>query len=193
MKLTPLDMQQQQFPNGAFGYQKKEVRTFLEFVSREFETLLAQQKEQQTELRRLEDELFKYREREDMLKEALVTAQRIAEDTRAQAKKESDLVIAEAEMKAERIIHHAHTRLLAILEEITDMKRQRIQLEEGLRQIISTHQKLLDAGREQPSPREGANDEQVTYLDRARSRGVTLEPATTDFLKGAELSKAKAT
>lgn len=180
MKLTPLDMQQQQFPNGTFGYQKKEVRTFLEFVSREFELVLSQLKEREEQVRRLEDDVFKYRDREEMLKEALITAQRISEDMRAQAKKESELVIAEAEMKAERIIHHAHSRLLAILEEITDMKRQKIQLREGLRQIIVTHQKLLEMGGDSESAH---NDESITYLNPQKTRGVTLEPAALDLAK----------
>ncbi len=170
MKLTPLDVQQQQFPRRALGYDRDEVRTFLEFVGREYQEAITQLAAREEEGRRQQDELFRFREREDMLKEALVTAQRISEDMRVQAKKEADLVVAEAEMKGERIVHHAHSRLLAILEEITDVKRQRVQLQESLRHVLATHQKLLEV--ESPS-KDG--EEQVSYLGPKK---ITLEAPT---------------
>jgi len=176
MNLTPLDIQQQQFPRGMTGYVMKEVRTFLEFVSREYQTALTALSARESDVRRLEEELFRYKEREDMLKEALVTAQRLAEDMRVQAKKEADLVIAEAEVKGERIIHHAHSRMLSILEEITDLKRERVKLAEGLRHVLSTHSKLLDVvdggGRE--------NEDPVSYLG---AKKIVLEaPSLTSHL-----------
>lgn len=170
MNLTPLDIQQQQFPRGMTGYVMKEVRTFLEFVSREYQAALTLLSAKESEVRRLEEEVYRYKEREDMLKEALVTAQRLTEDMRVQAKKEADLVIAEAEMKGERIIHHAHSRMLTILEEITDLKRERVKLTESLRHVLSTHSKLLEVG-------EGGkeNDESVSYLG---AKKVVLEAPT---------------
>jgi cell division initiation protein len=160
MKLTPLDIQQQRFPRGLSGYDKKEVHSFLEFVSREVESLLTEVGHLRERIGKQDDELFRYREREETLKEALVTAQKMAEDMRTQAKKESDLIIAEAEMKAERIIHSAHGRLLQILEEISDLKRQRVQLVASIRQVVETHSKLLDS-----EPQEKAQEEEsVTYL-----------------------------
>ena len=68
-------------------------------------------------------------------------------------------VVAEAEMKGERFIHHAHSRLLSILEEITDLKRQRIQLTESLRQVLNTHHTLLDV-----TGGTSERDDPVTYL-----------------------------
>lgn len=160
MKLTPLDIQQQRFPRAVSGYDKKEVHAFLEFVSREVESLLTEVGQLRERIGRQDDELFRYREREETLKEALVTAQKMAEDMRGQAKKESDLVIAEAEMKAERIIHSAHGRLLQILEEIGDLKRQRVQLVASIRQVLETHSKILDSEPQEKTP----EDESVTYL-----------------------------
>ena len=187
MNLTPLDIQQQQFPRGMTGYVMKEVRTFLEFVSREYQTALTILSAKESDVRRLEEELFRHKEREDMLKEALVTAQRLAEDMRVQAKKEADLVIAEAEMKGERIIHHAHSRMLSILEEITDLKRERVKLTEGLRHLLSTHYKLLDlaegGGKESEEP--------VTYLG---AKKIMLEPPTlSSSLSSSIISKTAAT
>src|SRR5262249_51474914 len=151
-----------------FGFDKKEVQGYLEFVAREFETLLTELGQARERVGRQDEELFRFREREETLKEALVTAQKMSEDMRVQAKKEADLVIAEAEMKAERIIPSAHGRLLQILEEIGDLKKQRVQLVEGLKHVLSTHQKLLE---QEPATRSSGDDESVTYL---RTRGQKL-------------------
>jgi cell division initiation protein len=168
MKLTPLDIQQQRFPKSVMGFDKKEVQGFLEFVSREFENLLSELAQQKERISRLDDEMFRYREREETLKEALVTAQKMAEDMKAHAKKESDLVIAEAEMKAERIVHSAHGRLLQILEEIGDLKRQRVELVSGLRQVLDVHGKLLEATAPEKTSENAS--EQVTFL-RTKAAG----------------------
>lgn len=164
MKLTPLDIQQQRFPRAMGGYDKKEVHAFLEFVSHEVESLLTEVGQLRERIGRQDDELFRYREREETLKEALITAQKMSEDMRVQAKKESDLVIAEAEMKAEKIIHSAHGRLLQILEEISDLKRQRVQLVAQLRQVLETHTKLIESEPEQQKSAPKEDDESVTYL-----------------------------
>lgn len=165
MKLTPLDIQQQRFPKAALGYDKKEVEAFLEFIGRDVEAALFELGAQKERTARLEDELFRYREREETLKEALVTAQKMSEDMRVAAKKEAELIIADAEMKAERIIHSAHGRLLQILDEISDMKRQRIQLHSGLKQVLETHRKLLEA----TSDERAEHDSEVTYLRTKRA------------------------
>ena len=176
MKLTPLDIQQQRFPKSVMGFDKLEVQGFLEFVSREFENLLSELAQQKERISRQDDELFRYREREETLKEALVTAQKMSEDMKTHAKKESDLVIAEAEMKAERIVHSAHGRLLQILEEIGDLKRQRVELVSSLRQVLDVHTKLLDvAPHEKPNE---SSSEQVTFLrTKAAGGGGTQIPA----------------
>ena len=78
MKLTPLDIQQQKFPKQTFGCNQKEVQGYLEFVAREFEVLLTELGQARERIGRQEDELFRFREREETLKEALVTAQQAA-------------------------------------------------------------------------------------------------------------------
>ena len=176
MKLTPLDIQQQRFPRAFSGYNNKEVHSFLEFVSREVEGLLTETGHLRERIGKQDDDLFRFREREETLKEALITAQRMSEDMKLQAKKEADLIIAEAEMKAERIIHSAHGRLLQILEEIGGLKRERVQLVAGIRQVIETHSKLLDV---QPTDK-AAEDESVTYLrTKAPRPGVPEAPLPT--------------
>ncbi|MEE2901142.1 MAG: DivIVA domain-containing protein [Myxococcota bacterium] len=145
MKLTPIDIQQQQFRTALSGFDKKEVDAFLDLVASSFEELLHENNRFQAEVRRLESSLDDYREREKALKETMITATRISEDIKEGARKESQIVIGQAEMQAEQIIHNAHQRLLRIMEDIDELKRQKAQFESGLSSMLKSHEKLLKA------------------------------------------------
>ena len=145
MKLTPIDIQQQRFRSVLGGFDKKEVDAFLDLVASTFEELLHDNNRLQAEVRRLESSLDDYRDREKALKETMITATRISEDIKDGARKESEIVIGQAEIQAEQIIHNAHTRLIRIMEDIDELKRQKAQFESGLMSMLSAHDKLLSA------------------------------------------------
>ncbi len=146
MKLTPLDIQQQQFASVLLGgFNKEEVNRFLDILKEDVEELIRDNKAQRSELQRKEAELQEFRERERTLKETMLTATRITEDIKQNARKEAEIVIAQAEAQAEQIVQNAHTRLVRIMEDLDELRRQKAQFEASLRSIISTHIKLLDA------------------------------------------------
>ena len=78
------------------------------------------------EMRRKQQKLEEYHEREKTLQETMVTAQRISEDIKASAKKEGELVINEAELQAEKIVADAHRKLVQVIDDINELKRQRV-------------------------------------------------------------------
>lgn len=149
MKITPLDIQQQTFRRRIRGYDFREVEEFLNLLRDEFEGQILENqklKEEQIRLRNLVDD---YRSKEEILKSAIITAQKITEDLRANALKEARIVLSEAELKGEDIIREAQVRLGEILNEIKELKRQKLQFETNLRSEIETHLKLLEAAQEQ--------------------------------------------
>lgn len=145
MKLTPLDIQQQQFRTSALGFDKKEVDAFLDAIATDVEGLLRDNNALREEIKRKDAELQDHKGREQTLKDTLMTATRITEDIKVNARKESDIVIAQAEQQAEQIIQNAHTRLVRIMEDIDELRRQKAQFQASLRSVISTHEKLLHA------------------------------------------------
>lgn len=145
MKLTPLDIQQQQFRSALWGFDQKEVDAFLDLVANSFEDLIRDNNNLRDELRRKEALLEEHRERERTLKETMITATRVSDEIKEGARKEAEIIIGAAEVQAEQIIQNAHTRLVRIMDELNELKRQRAQFEGGLRSMITTHQKLLDA------------------------------------------------
>ena len=165
MRITPIDIQQQQFHKGLRGFDRREVQSFLDLVSQQMGELIRQNDELQIEIRRLKQELDEHRNREDTLREAMLTAQRAIDEIRENAKKEAQLIVTDAEMRAEKILHNAHGRVTKLLDEINELKRQRTRALEEMRGLLRTHQKLIDTYETEVAPKEEGT---VTVLDRLR-------------------------
>ena len=111
MKLTPLDIQRHEFQQRSFrGLDSDEVRTFLNDVSEEMEQLRFEHEKQSDEIRRVNLLLSEHTQREEILKNTLVAAQRTSEELKDNAKKQSHLLLKEAELAADRLVEAAQAR-----------------------------------------------------------------------------------
>lgn len=148
MNLTPLDIQQQRFRKRFRGLDPQEVDLFLDQMADAFESLLRQNEKLKEDVLRLNQEISGYKNREDTFKRALLNSQRVLEQMKTNAQKSADLIVAEAEIKAEKILNRAHNRLAQLHEDIAELKRQRMQVEVEIGAVIKAHTKLLDMSRE---------------------------------------------
>ena len=148
MKTTALDIQQQQFKVRFRGFDIREVDKFLEQIADSFALLQQENENLHEEIRRLNLESQGYKEREETFKRAMLNSQKVLEQMKKNAQKSSELVIAEAEVRAEKILNRAHSRLAQLHEDIAELKRQRMQIEVQIRYVIETHSKLLEIGKE---------------------------------------------
>ena len=140
-----MDLQLQRFGTSFRGYNTDEVKRFLESVSEDFQLVIKENNMLKEKLIRKERDLLNHQEKEKMLQDTLVAAQRASEELKKTAAKERDIIIAEAKVKAERILTDANLRLAQLLDQIKDIKREKIQFEASLRRIVDSHLKLLDA------------------------------------------------
>src|SRR5512137_49274 len=148
MNITPLDITQKSFARSFRGLDSEEVAAFLALVASEFEGLVRELNALREENRRKSDELVEHRGRERALQETLVAAQRASEEIREAARKESEITLADAELQAEKIVQGAHQRFLRIVDDINELKRQRVQFEATLKALADSHLRLLEAFRE---------------------------------------------
>ena len=148
MKITPLDIQQQQFKTRFRGFDIREVDAFLEQMAETVESLQKENQNLGDEVRRLELEIQGYRKREETFKRALLNSQKVLDQMKDNARRSAELIIAEAEVKAEKILNKAHNRLAQLHEDITELKRQRTQIEVQISSIIEAHSRLLEIGKE---------------------------------------------
>lgn len=148
MNLTPLDIQQQQFQVRFRGFDIREVDRFLEQVAEAFTQLQGDNKNLKEEIRRIKLENQGYKEREETFKRAMLNSQKVLEQMKDNARKSAEVIIADAEVKAEKILNRAHNRLSQLHEDIAELKRQRMQIEVQIRSVIEAHSKLLEIGKE---------------------------------------------
>src|SRR5215204_5473706 len=138
-KLTPIDLPHQQFTKTLFGYNPREVLKFLQEISSEWEETLKENKQLRNKVEDMDEEIQKLLNNEKMLKETMVTAQKMTEQLNANAKKESELIVSQAEVQAEKLLQQAHDRLMEVIAQINDVKKQRAEFHGTLRGIIETH------------------------------------------------------
>lgn len=160
MALTPLDIQQQRFRIGLRGYATKDVETFLEQAANAFEDLQRETHRLADENKKLQSDIEEYQRREGTFKRALLHSQRVLDQMQENARRQADVIVAEAENKAEKLLQHAQNRVAQLQDSMAGLKRQRIQIEEEIMFVIETHRRMLEAGRE--SARE--SDEQAEKL-----------------------------
>jgi len=149
MKTTPIDIRNQQFKMKFRGFDIQEVDTFLEKMAETFESLLLENETLHKKIQKITLEMQGFKEREDSFKRVMLNSQNVLDQMKENSRKSSEIIIAEAEVKAEKILNKAHNRLAQLHEDITELKRQRLQIEIKLRSILETHTKLLDIGKEE--------------------------------------------
>ncbi|MBI3637890.1 MAG: DivIVA domain-containing protein [Candidatus Rokubacteria bacterium] len=155
MRLTPLDIRQQQFNVKMFrGFDPQEVDAFLEDVAEDYEALFK-------ELALLREQVVTHEERsrgateaEKALKETLVTTQRLAEEMKEAARREADLITREASLRGEKMLEEVRAEEARIRGDVQNLKRLRQELVEELRATVTRYQRLVateeaerDAGR----------------------------------------------
>ncbi|MFO7766838.1 MAG: DivIVA domain-containing protein [Pelovirga sp.] len=144
MRITPIEIQQHQFKSRLFGYDTTAVDQFLEMLADEIEQLHRQNNELKESLARTRTSLEQMRERESLLQQTLVTAQQMTDEFKDQARRDAEIVIAEAHIEGERILRDANERRIQLVSEIQEIKHIRHSFKNSLRALIENHTQLLD-------------------------------------------------
>lgn len=149
MGITPLVVNQKEFTTRFRGFDVQEVDFFLEDVAKELENLNHTIQQLTEENHRLNVENQGYRKRESSMKNAMIQSQKVLDQMKQNAKKTSQVIVADAEVAAEKILSRAHQRLSQLHSDIIELKRQRIQLEMQVGAVLESHAKLLEMTKEE--------------------------------------------
>jgi cell division initiation protein len=162
MRITPLDIQQKQFPMKFRGFDVEEVYAFLEVIREEMEDLLRENASLKESVQRTENQIKEYKDMETTLRETLLTAQQMVEDFKTNARKEAELIVKEAELKADSLLKQAQEKVIKIHEDIVDLKGIRTHFKEELKRMVEGHLKMIefDREREEEEEKEGGEEEE---------------------------------
>lgn len=148
MRITPLDIQQKQFPMKFRGFDVEEVYAFLEVIREEMEELLRENASLKETVQRAENQVREFKDTETTLRETLMTAQQMVEDYKTNARKEAELLVREAELKSDTMLREAQDKVIKIHEDIVDLKGIRRHFKEELKRLIENHTRMIEFDKE---------------------------------------------
>ncbi|MFH1844347.1 MAG: DivIVA domain-containing protein [bacterium] len=125
MRITPLDVRKQEFRKVVRGLDGDEVHAFLSTVADEYEAVLVDNKQLRERLLELDEKVTEYRTMEKTLRDTLMTAERVLNDTKESAVKEADLILREAEMRAKQITSSFHRHAVDLRREIISLHKEK--------------------------------------------------------------------
>jgi cell division initiation protein len=97
------------FARALFGYKRDETERLLDEVANSFEDVWRDRGELADQVEELEKQLEEHKQREHLLTQTLVAAERSAADARESARREAELIVAEAHQEARSVLRGAQS------------------------------------------------------------------------------------
>ncbi|MDI3256162.1 MAG: DivIVA domain-containing protein [Kyrpidia sp.] len=145
MPLTPLDIHNKEFSVSFRGYNQDEVNEFLRQIIQEFEALIRENKQLTEQVRQMEERLGHFTNLEESLSKSIVVAQEAAEEVKANARKEAQLIVREAEKNADRIVNEALMKSRKILMDMEEIQKQVSVFRTRFRSLVQAQLELIEA------------------------------------------------
>lgn len=143
-KITPIDIQHKTFKRALQGYDRAEVDQFLDEVIEAMEDGGTQRAALEAEIADLKERISHFKAMEESLHNTLVLAQRTADEVKASAHKESDIIREQARLAAEREIAGYNEAISEVRREHQRAIEESEKTRSELRSLLMTHLSLLE-------------------------------------------------
>jgi cell division initiation protein len=143
-RITVIDIQHKTFKRVLQGYDRTEVDQFLDELIETIEDDASARAALESEIADLKERLSHFKAIEESLQHTLVLAQRTADEVKAAAHKEADLIKQEARMSAEREISALGDRIEESRREFQRAIETAEKAKSELRSLLMTHLALLE-------------------------------------------------
>jgi cell division initiation protein len=145
MALTPLDIQKMRFPPKMRGYDPTEVENFLALVAEDLAAKLADLDKAERENRYYRQRLEETEQREHQLQQTLLRAQKVSDEITANARREAELTVKEAEIAADKMVQQAVEQSTRIESKIAELRTMRRELQMKFKNTLDLFQRILEA------------------------------------------------
>lgn len=122
--ITPLEIQNKEFKKVMRGYKESEVDEFLDKIIVDYEKVFKENIELKDKITLLNEQIDRYVNLEKTLNNTLVVAQSTAEEVGANSQKKAEIIINEAELKANRMISDAKDEVLKVKRQYEEAKKE---------------------------------------------------------------------
>jgi cell division initiation protein len=147
MALTPVDILHTQFKTVIRGYNKNQVDEFLRAAGESLEAALRDKADLQHKVDALQDEVDQVRQIKTALTDALTVAQQSADELRANAHKQAELILQEAEQSRVRLVADVQAEAEKCRTEIALLQATRDRFETELRSMLAGYTEWLERRR----------------------------------------------
>jgi len=169
MKISPIEIRQQEFTKKMRGYDPDEVQNFLESLSEELDRLNDENEFLKNELQSLTDQVNEFKKIEKNLQDTLLSAQESSAKSMEATKKQTSLMIREAELKASQIIEKARESTNDIRNAVVNLREEKDLILAKLKAIVSSQANLLELKVER------AGDEKTTGKKIEQSNKMDID------------------
>lgn len=173
MPYTPVELRHIRIGRALFGFKREETQRLLDDVADSFEDVWRDRGELADKVEELERTLDDFKQREHLLSQTLVAAERSAAEARDAARREAELIVAEAHQEARSVLRGAQRereRLVAEARRVATLLRSALGLvDEGIRE-------------------EGAEDVWPGRSDTREFAAIVVDDPQPDAAEGADAS-----
>ena len=145
MKLSPLDIQHHEFSNAMRGYDKVQVRDFLDGAAEALETTLRENQTLKAELGKRNELIAELRSGESELRRAVVSAERLGSELKARAQDDAERVLQDARNERAVILRDAERELRELKAEAARTEREHGLFREQFRGMLRAYERSLDS------------------------------------------------
>ena len=177
MKITPLDIQHKVLEKEWRGYHKIQVDQFLEEIAETVEELTKENLVLKEKLSAKDEELGQLKRAESTLTSTLISTQSFVDQLKRGAQRDADLVVKEAELKAEEILSQSRAELVEMRRTISGLRQQRALVLDRLRSTLNSFHRLVDV-EEQPDANLDSSYEELKESSEPEAPQLNIEPTS---------------
>jgi cell division initiation protein len=177
-KITPVDIQHKSFKKALQGYDRADVDAFLDEIIETLEDEAQQRSALAAEIADLKERVSHFKAMEESLQNTLVLAQRTADEVKASAHKEADLIREQARLAGDREIAGYNDQIAEVRREHQRAVEAAEKARSELRSLLMTHLALLDRGDGRPA--NGELEAAAAAESRAAEPSPAKEPPSED-------------
>lgn len=161
MKYFPKEIAAKVFDRKMMGYDPDQVEDYLVAIAAQMEAVLQENTYLKSTLREKELDLIEFKQREQLLQQTMTQATVAAEKMKQDAGRDAQLTVQDAQQKADIIVNDAKNSLGKMYQDISELKKAKMQFEANLKAMAQAHLSLLEQGE--------------TFMPKMRMNNLDLE------------------
>jgi len=144
MKLSPENIKKQEFKKSLRGFDKEEVQAFIEKLADEIDGLQKENDSLKKDIDEANGQLADFRRIEKNIQDTLAKAQESSTRNIESAKKQTNLMIQEAELKAQQLLDKARENANEVRNAVIQLREEKQVIVSKLRAVINSQAHLIE-------------------------------------------------